>query len=227
MNMEPRKRAFVLGPKRNSKLLGVRKVVGPREAIDCNLQPGHQRSSNKVGKLSIELPQEALVLSMCWTWMSDCLIRADVSRLLLSAGVTGFQTRPVEITVKGQRIDHQFEELVPIGWGGIADEKSGVKLLESCQTCGHLRYSGVQDWSELINWSEWDGSDIFFVWPLPKYILITEKVRLLLEASHIQEMTMSPLETMRPQDGELSPGRVKDWLPIEKVYSLGVPDLIA
>jgi len=225
--MEYNNGIYVLGAKQGSRRLGVRKVLGPRELIYCEVKPGHQRSTNEIEKLSVELPQEALTLEMSWTWMSDCLIGRYVSSLLFSSGVTGFQTRPVEITVKGKPVDHDLEELVPIGWGGIAAQKSGVKLLESCPSCGYLRYSGVKNWTDLIDLSQWDGSDIFLVWPLPKYILITDKVRRILEANRIKEMTITPLSTMQPQDSELSPGRVRDWLPLEKLRSIAIPDLIA
>jgi hypothetical protein len=195
--------------------------------IFCDLKSGHQRSANKIDKLAVEFPQESLGLDISWTWMSDCLIGRYLSNILVSSGVTGFRTRSIEITVSGKAVDHDLEELMPIGWGGIANRKSGVELLESCPACGYLRYSGVTDWSNLVDSSEWDGSDIFMVWPLPKYILITEKVRHILEANRIQEMTITSLSSMKPQDSELSPGRVGDWLPRGSIQLNSIPNFIA
>jgi hypothetical protein len=225
--MKLSQRIFVLGPKQKSQHLGIRKTLVPKDMIHCGLKQGHQRSANYGEKFSIEMPLDTLTLSMYWTWMFDCLIRHDLSHLFASNGITGFRTQQVKIKLAGERVSHDFEMLKPIGWGGGATEKSGVKLLESCCACGYLRYSGVQDWRQLIDWTQWDGSDIFIAWPLPKYILITDRVRDLLETNLIEEMTITSLEKMAPQDSDLTPGRVSDWLPLDKIRSLAIHGDIA
>jgi hypothetical protein len=43
---------------------------------------------------------------------------------------------------------------------------------------------------------QWDGSDIFIVWPLPKFIFITDRVRQFLLASKLKDMMITPIEKL-------------------------------
>ncbi len=206
-----------------------RNVISDSEIIHCPQDPDHQRPGKRIRDLSVEFPLEALADEMSWTGDSDCLARQSLSSLFRLSGITGFETRPIEVTLGGIPIDHDQEELVTVGWGGIATPGSGVKLddNESCLACGHLVYTGVQDWSNLIDFDQWDGSDIFIVWPLPRFILVTDKVAKLLTDNKISELTLTPLRAMEPQEDELSPGRVGYWLSEEKMRSVSVPSDIA
>jgi hypothetical protein len=214
----------------NTKRLGTVNNRSARKAMQCPLYPDeHQRSVRGFGELSVELPERALADDISWTWESDCLVSRSFAFLLRSSNITGFDTRPVEITIGGIAIEHQTEQLVVVGWGGIAKPESGVRLdeSESCSACGHLVYSGVQHWRHLIDVRHWDGSDIFMVWPLPTFILVTDRVAKLLKDNKTRELTLTPLDAMEPQEGDLSPGRVGYWLPSDKIRSMAIPNDIA
>ena len=58
----------------------------------------------------------------------------------------------------------------------MAAAESGIRLVERCQTCGYLTYSACNNTEQIIDVTEWDGSDFFIVWPLPKCIFITDRV---------------------------------------------------
>jgi hypothetical protein len=61
------------------------------------------------------------------------------------------------------------------GWAGIASPESGIRLVEVCAGCGMRKYSGVERHDKLIDWEQWSGDDLFIVWPLPKFILISSR----------------------------------------------------
>jgi hypothetical protein len=75
-------------------------------------------------------------------------------------------------------------ELAVTGWGGIAPESSGVMLdhSASCSECGLLIYTSFTDASRLVDEKQWDGSDIFMVWPLPKFVMVANSVAELIRA---------------------------------------------
>jgi hypothetical protein len=206
-----------------------RNGVSDSEIIHCPKDPDHQRPGKRIRDLNVEFPLDALTDEVSWTGESNCLVRQSLSSLFRLSGITGFETRPIEVTLGGIPIDHDQEELLTVGWGGIASLGSGVTLddKESCLACGHLVYTGVKDWSNLIDFRQWDGSDIFMVWPLPRFVLVTDKVAKLLTDKKIRELTLTPLCAMEPEEGELSPGRVGYWLSQEKMRSVSVPSDIA
>lgn len=104
-----------------------------------------------------------------------------------------------------------------IGWGGIAGESAGVRLAEECPSCGFLEHSGVTDWSKVLDLDQWDRSDLFIVWPLPRYIMASEKAASVLEGSNLSGIRLTRLAEMRPIEGSLTPGRVSSWLPARRV----------
>jgi hypothetical protein len=66
--------------------------------------------------------------------------------------------------------------VVVTGWAGEATRESGITMLEHCEACGHTTYSDCTCPKRLIDLSLWDGSDFFIVWPLPKFVFVTDKV---------------------------------------------------
>jgi hypothetical protein len=211
-------------------MLGIVTSRGHSGAIRCPLFPkDHLRPGRPTGDLRVEFPNQALADDFLWTWESDCLISLSLSSRLKSSTITGFETRPVEITVGEVAVEHDKEQFVTVGWGGLAKPESGVRLDESksCSACGHLVYRGVRDWSRLIDFQQWDGSDIFIVWPLPRFILVTDRAAQLLNRIRTREMKLTPLKAMKPQEGTLSSGRVGYWLPAWKILSLSIPRDIA
>lgn len=192
------------------------------EPIVCRSNPDHQRGGRRTTVLSVEVSEKALQKHVVWTWQSDCLIRRSVAEYLEHAGVRGFETREARLTVRGVEREHDFVELVVTGWGGIAGAASGVSLLDECPDCGLLLYSGVQHWDALVDWRQWDGSDMFIVWPLPRYTLVTAGPATLLSKGGFAGFALTPLADMKPTS-QLSPGRVSDWLPNRIVLKKGIP----
>jgi hypothetical protein len=190
-------------------------------SVTCSLYPEHQRAGSRLTPLSVDLPKSMVERDFAWTWYSECLIRPSLGEKLKNSGLTGFYTRKAHVTHKGVAFPNGFDELFAVGWGGIADPRSGVRLIESCPACGMLSYSGVTNWNQLVDWNQWDGSDIFMVWPLPRFIFMTERGAQILTASRLTGAQIIAVTELDPQE-DLSPGRLSYWLPAEIISKLKI-----
>ncbi len=224
--MTMKQRISILKSSGNLSLLGTWNSSVSLTSITCNLNPGHQRVGPRVGQLSVELNKKVMKNQIAWTWYSNCLVSQNSLEVFRNASLTGFDIQSVEITQKGSIVDHSFSELLVTGWGGVAPEACGVKLLESCPACGLLRYSAVTDWNHLIDLDAWDGSSIFMVWPLPKYIFLTEKAAEIIKILGGDSTDVIPIGDLEPQKGELSPGRLGNWLSEHRIEELNVDQTI-
>jgi hypothetical protein len=183
------------------------------EQIICPLSEGHMRGGDRIGKLAVTLPSPR-VGDLIWTWGStECLVRDHVVSRFKEAGFTGFETAPVTVTEVGGRRDARPQggdadaqpprlwEFVVTGWAGEAADESGIRLTEYCEGCKSLTYSAATRPERLIEEAQWDGSDFFIVWPLPKFIFVTERVAELIRAERY-----TGCQLVRPGDLDLTGG---------------------
>ncbi len=197
------------------------------EQIICPIKDSHIRGGRRISNLAVNLKSNRIG-DFVWTWYNECLIQGHVLKLFRENNFTGFDVKPVTVKVKSEislSTVMNLCELVVIGWGGISPPQSGIKLLKCCSGCGHLLYSNFNDPSKLIDMSQWDGSDFFMVWPLPKFIFITERV-----VSFIKRERLTGCQIIRINDIPLStkvmglsPGRLSFWMPEERAHKLGKP----
>jgi hypothetical protein len=193
------------------------------EHVTCPAKEGHRRGGKRLTNLSVALRGKG-VEDFIWTWLSECLVRDQVLELFRASGFTGIDVRPVKAKFKRPCGDDppRLWELVITGWAGIASVESGIKLTEKCDACGLLRYSRCENLGKLIEVSHWDGSDFFMVWPLPKFIFVTERV-----AKAIRENRLTGAILARPEDMSFGlppgfgPGRLSYWMPERRARELG------
>lgn len=194
--------------------------------ITCPLDDGHTRPGSRITDLSVLLPCKE-VRNFVWTWPHDCIVRNDTLQMFVEAGLTGFEVKPVEaefLRPSCKKRLAQLWEFVVTGWGGIAPPESGVRLLKECPGCGHLRYSAPSDTSKLIDLRQWDGSDFFMVWPLPKYLFVTQRAKDVIEGQGMTGVRFLRLEALEFEPGEgVSPGRLSNWMPERRARILGKP----
>jgi hypothetical protein len=146
------------------------------ESIVCPLHSEHQRAGRRRSDLSVFVSEPATE-DFVWTWYSECLVGSRVEEILRTNQVTGFELRPAIVNSDASTNDGiRLSELIVTGWGGIAPEESGIRKIADCDVCGFLRYSCFTEPQNLIKVDAWDGSDIFMVWPLPRYIFISEYI---------------------------------------------------
>lgn len=159
-----------------------------------------------------------------WTIFSECLIQDHVLHYFREQGFTGFEVKPVQARFrkKAAQPPPRLWELVVTGWGGMAAPQSGVRLVSRCQICGRVLYSQPSNPGKLIDARQWDGSDFFIIWPLPRFIFVTDRV-----ARAIQEQRYTGVCFTAPErldfdpSKELAPGRLSFWMPQARARELG------
>ncbi|MEP0766966.1 MAG: hypothetical protein HRF45_10560 [Fimbriimonadia bacterium] len=117
-------------------------------------------------------------------------------------------------------------EFVVTGWGGVAPEQSGIRLVERCPGCGSRKYTAEQDATKLVDWSQWDGSDFFRVYPLTAYLWVTEQAARVLRKRKLRGVRLMPPAHLngRPSTPDYCSGeRLKYWMPDEKARAIGIP----
>lgn len=196
------------------------------EPIRCPLHPGHQRPGTRSPELRIVLPTGP-IRDFVWTGLGECLMQDEVLQLFRQEGITGFDVKPVHARIKGKSgaTPPKLWEVVVTGWGGVAPPSSGVRLnaAKSCSACGLLVYSTFDDPSELIEASQWDGSDVFMVWPLPRYAFVTSRVSDLIRYHGLTGVDLEPVSDLRASGETLTPGRLSRWMPEHRAREIGLP----
>jgi len=191
---------------------------------DCPEEMSHRQTCVK---WTAELPNRP-VDDVIWTWESTCLITERVVKIFREAGLTGYELKPATVRFKKQpdKKAPKVWELVVTGWGGMAPPESGIRLVESrhCEGCGRLklRYKGPCDPTLLIDESQWDGSDFFFVWPFPKFRFVNERVAALVRSEKITGVVLKPPEDLENLDGAIV-GSLSRRFPDARAKEIGEP----
>ena len=197
------------------------------EQIICPLTRDHMRGGKRITDLSVTLPRYR-VQDFVWTWGSECLIQDRVLELFRENRFSGFEVKPVRARYRraGEGEPPRLWELAVTGWGGVAPALSGIKLVEECRSCGYLGYSSWTNAGGLLDPSEWDGSDIFMVWPLPRYIFVTDRVAQVARRHKLSGILLRRSKSLVFPESVipgLSPGRLSYWMPAERARELGAP----
>ena len=177
------------------------------EQIICPAHDGHRRGGRRLGDLSVIVDPRGAD-DVTWTWMSDILVSQDVLDLFEKYRVTGFESGRVRISypknVKAPA--PAFSELVVTGWGGFAAPAAGVSLVESCPACG-LKVYAIAEPSRLIDAPAWDGSDLFIVWPLPRFRFVSDRLASILRQERVPGVKLIPAAEIDMRRGaRVSPG---------------------
>jgi Protein of unknown function (Gmx_para_CXXCG) len=193
------------------------------DTVKCHVSDGHQHAGKRLTDLSIWLRGSAAE-DFVWTWYSDCLIQDHVLNFLREQEFTGFDVKPVRARFKSdsKKPAPKLWELVVMGWAGMAAPESGITMDDHCPACGHTHYSGFSRPENLIDEAKWDGSDFFMVWPLPRYVFVTERVAEAIRERGFSGVTFTAIEDLEPTDGH-SPGRLSYVMPEARARALGEP----
>ena len=201
------------------------------ESVHCPLSPGHQRSSPRLNDLTV-ISQSEDIADISWTFFSECVITNRVAEILAREKISGYTLELVTVSSVSRRSSGAktlptLWELKVNGWGGMAGESSGVRLIRSCEACGHLKYSTFTDPDNLVVPQRWDGSDIFMVWPLPRYIFVSERMKNLVLCEAFTGCEIIPVALLEsPSECGFdthSPGRLSHYMPEHRAHELGDP----
>jgi hypothetical protein len=191
------------------------------EVIKCPLSPGHRRGVRRE-KLDLAIPCSNPP-DFIFDWMSDCVIQSSVLKVLTENKITGFATRAARAAMEKTGVTLDVAELIVTGWGGIADERSGIREKERCSGCGHIRYTGISDPTHIVNPTTWDGSDVFMVWPMPKYRFVTQRFVEIVRNAEFSGMSFVQAfpALRRGVSGGFTPGRLSHYVPMARARLLG------
>ncbi|MFA4986279.1 MAG: hypothetical protein WC712_06825 [Candidatus Brocadiia bacterium] len=189
---------------------------------ECPLGMLHRGVGGRSTPLKIVIKTKR-VDDIIWTVYSECILQNHVFEIFFKEGLTGFTVRPVPW--RSDRKDlvppvGPLRELVVTGWGGFARADSGMKLLKNYRCCGRLTYKEVTKPCEIVDPEQWDGSDFFIVWPLPKLIFISERVKEVLAKYKLKGFEVQPPIVRPVGTGTISPGRLSDYFPLERAKEL-------
>ena len=191
------------------------------EIIFCPAHEGHRHAGKRLSDLSA-IVDPSRIRDFTWLWGGEILVSRRVLDLFEKHRVTGFESRRAKISyskpIKTRPPD--LFELVVTGWGGFAAAAAGVKLEESCSACGHKLYS-IAEPSYLIDAVQWDGSDLFIVWPLPGYPFASDRLASILRQEHVSGLKLFPAAAIPVKKGAtLTPGALARRMPEKRVREL-------
>lgn len=178
----------------------------------CSLNPDHAASQHVERPLLLEYTGDS-TKDINWTWYDEALITPKVAEILNDSDINGFELKPVQFhTTLGDEIEIEMYELCPTGWGGMALKESGLMIREECPICTHRVYQNLINPESLFNFESWDGSDVFRIWPLPNYMMITGAMKSVIERHQFSGCKILPLDSLSfSPHGIFSPGNPCDW----------------
>ena len=196
--------------------------VTVREEISCPIDPGHARIGRFFSDLDVVVPCSPAA-DFLFTWVSQCLLQIHVIAAMEEANLTGFWTRPAKAVLKKTGFSIGVRQLGVCGWGGIVSPESGIRMDESCPGCGFTHWSELTNPEHLIQPRNWDGSDIFIIWPMPTYIFVSERVFKLYKENGFKGATFSKTFPEMSNGIGYSPQRLSKWMPEERAHEIGDP----
>jgi hypothetical protein len=194
----------------------------------CPLDPKHVFSAKK-GRLDIRYKYTKRH-PMIWTVYAECLLRHDLVHRFKKEGFNGLELVDATVRFRGGEVERdEYKEVVVTGWGGRARPESGIHLVRHCPGCGAAWYTRHTNPGEILDPTQWDGSDFFMIWPLPSSIMITGRVADWLRANKIEVCTYGDVTLADPLIAKTkpigSPGPLDNYMPRDRALQLA-PDLV-
>lgn len=138
------------------------------------------------------------------------LISKRMLQLLKDSGITGFVEKEIECTGwydrHGNKLDMDFEyvELEVTGRGGDLFDIDGEKV-KKCPECNNLDWDSLEEVEGLSIGEEWDGSDIFYFDDWEGAVIVTQRVKDLLESEGMKNIDFTKLSEYEPECFNLLP----------------------
>jgi hypothetical protein len=192
------------------------------EPITCPADEGHRRGGRRIGDLRATIEPRG-VKDFTWTWQSDILASERLLDTFLKHRVTGYEIRPATISFPKRSTvpPPKLYEVIVTGWGGMAAHAAGLKVKDSCPACGYKEYTIAKP-AQLIDHDSLDGSDLFFVWPLPLYRFASDRLASIIRTENITGVKLiAAADIPFAPGGGACPGRLIDWMPASRAHALG------
>ena len=184
----------------------------------CSHRPEHAARSRWIRPLKVIGPIRPMT-DFEWTVYGDVIVSRSVAESLRNVGFSGMQCLPAELHTSTETpFGRESLELRINGWGGNAPADSGIHEVERCSYCEHKVFSGYSHPERLFDIGGWDGSDMFLIWPLPRYIMVTGRVRNFILDSKYTGVCLRKLEELpHVVAGTLTPGNLRDWFDEDRL----------
>ncbi len=193
------------------------------ESIVCPVNEYHQHAGNRIINVTLKKGQHS-EYDIIWTWYGDILIKPHVADVFKEESLTGFQLN--DVYWEDGSINKEWSELVITGWGGMAAEGANIVLNYKCDACMYMQYKFKEEPEKLIDEQLWDGSDFFFIWPLPKFIFVNEKVKRILQENNFTGVRLNEerkVISMFEKGETISPGRLSNHYDEKRALEIGGP----
>lgn len=192
------------------------------EKTPCPVSQSHSARFKRIGDLHVIADRRA-IKDFTWTWENDVLISPKVLSIFQKHQVTGFEVRPAVATYPEPAKEALTElyEVVVTGWAGFASRESGLSITDACPACGYKRYS-IAHPSRVVDPNAWDGSDIFIVWPLPRWHFASDRLANIIRQEKLSGINLVPASAAALRKGaEYTPGSLFEWMPEKRAAQLG------
>jgi len=218
---------FNLHRPNSDRLIGDNKSYGNRERISCPITAEHLDGSRRIGPISIQMDHNSRDEMMIWCYLEGPVVHEQLLAEFAQQGFTGYRTKPATVRFRDGSVSTEYQEFIVTGWAGMASPESGiqVQVKKSCPVCHWKNYSGITNYEKLIDWSQWTGDDFFIVWPMPLYILITERVAQWFLGRGVKSFCLKELDDFDQPVGTAGfcPGLLSNYFPEDLAIKYGRP----
>jgi hypothetical protein len=211
---KPAPKFYVLTPGSEERKWAERIDPWKQTPVICPLNPDHKRGRLRSGDAVFKVPGGSIDDDIIWSWESDCIVSERVVELLTQKNTTGVSfRRTMCLNLRRRFLPLQYWILEPSGWGGYAQGGDEELEVEYCKACELTIYRFPKNLTKSFAANQWDGSDIFRIWPVG-LTCVMPKVAQLLSDFAIASV-QDPAAIRFPKDAIVG-GRLTDYLTLEK-----------
>jgi hypothetical protein len=162
--------------------------------IQCAVNPDHVRTTRRwdvcqyVDPAPPDKPIDPRADALYSTSNAVFLLRVRAIEALRAAGLTGFVTTPAKITRRNGEVMTDFHEFRVSGFGGIASQGAGCRLLWRCSGCGLRKYGDDYRFDVAASEARQPLPDFFVMWPLSHRPYCSERARQVLSTFEVSEI---------------------------------------
>lgn len=132
-------------------------------------------------------------------YIRDWVVSAQVRFAIEKARLVGLAFRKADCWRSSRDGAEQLEyfEMRFMGWGGVVNPASGMRMEYHCAACGLTEFSPLRNPDKIFDSKLWDGSDVFHVYPVGRFV--SERFKQFIETSRFSGVRFeSPEEFLEP-----------------------------
>jgi hypothetical protein len=133
--------------------------------------------------------------------------------------ISGCEFLPVALSGEAALRLENLWELRVTGFAGFASATAEITTRSRCDECGIYSYFIHSRFSDIVDMSKWDGSDMFTIWPFPNVPICTDDAAKFFQRNNIDGVAMIPIEEFE-FGGSAAPGLPSAWLDENAIQRL-------